>query len=143
LVTLDYRLHNGDIVEIITTKAAHGPSRDWLNIVRTNQAREKIRAWFKRQQRDENIAQGKEILDRELRRLAHETLVSIDADKLLELATQLKEYVDKTDENMLSLDVIKKAEEIEKLSKSVKEKMKAEEYYPAAGSNPNDPRWRP
>ena len=88
LVPLDYRLHNGDIVEIITTKAAHGPSRDWLNIVRTNQAREKIRAWFKRQQRDENIAQGKEILDRELRRLAHETLVTIDADKLLELASQ-------------------------------------------------------
>src|SRR5512141_2615884 len=77
LVPLDYRLHNGDIVEVITTKAAHGPSRDWLNIVRTNQAREKIRAWFKHQQRDENIAQGKEILDRELRRLAHETLVSI------------------------------------------------------------------
>ena len=75
LVPLDYRLHNGDIVEIITTKAAHGPSRDWMNIVRTNQAREKIRAWFKHQQRDENIAQGKEILDRELRRLAHETLV--------------------------------------------------------------------
>jgi len=66
-----------------------------------------------------------------------------DTDKLLELATQLKEYVDKTDENMLSLDVIKKAEEIEKLSKSVKEKMKADEYYPPAGYNPNDPRWRP
>ena len=88
LVTLDYRLHNGDIVEIITTKAAHGPSRDWLNIVRTNQAREKIRAWFKRQQRDENIAQGKEILDRELRRLAHETLSSLPPDKLAELAQQ-------------------------------------------------------
>jgi hypothetical protein len=57
-----------------------------------------------------------------------------DTDKLLELATELKEYVDKTDENMLSLDVIKKAEEIEKLSKSVKEKMKADEYYPPIGS---------
>ena len=74
LVPLDYRLRNGDIVEIITTKAAHGPSRDWLNIVQTSAAREKIRQWFKRQQRDENIAQGKELLDRELRRLAHETL---------------------------------------------------------------------
>ena len=63
-----------------------------------------------------------------------------DTDKLLELATQLKEYVDKTDENMLSLDVIKKAEEIEKLSKSVKEKMKAEAYYPPAGSDLNRPR---
>ena len=63
-----------------------------------------------------------------------------DTDKLLQLATELKEYVDKTNEHMLSLDVIKKAEEIEKLSKSVKEKMKADAYYPAAGSVPNDPR---
>lgn len=63
-----------------------------------------------------------------------------DTDKLLELATQLKEYVDKTSENMLSLDVIKKAEEIEKLSKSVKEKMKADEYFPPVGSRPDDPR---
>jgi GTP pyrophosphokinase len=89
LVPLDYRLRNGDIVEVVTTKAAHGPSRDWLNIVRTSHAREKIRAWFKRQQRDENITQGKELLDRELRRLAHETLLSIDADKLAEIGQQL------------------------------------------------------
>ncbi|MEO6060013.1 MAG: bifunctional (p)ppGpp synthetase/guanosine-3',5'-bis(diphosphate) 3'-pyrophosphohydrolase [Candidatus Limnocylindria bacterium] len=88
LVPLDYRLRNGDIVEIITTKAAHGPSRDWLSIVRTNQAREKIRAWFKHQQRDENVAQGKELLDRELRRLAHETLSSVNADRLAALAAQ-------------------------------------------------------
>jgi GTP diphosphokinase / guanosine-3',5'-bis(diphosphate) 3'-diphosphatase len=88
LVPLDYRLRNGDIVEIITTKAAHGPSRDWLNIVRTSAAREKIRQWFKRQQRDENIEQGKDLLDRELRRLAHETLASISTDRLLEIAQQ-------------------------------------------------------
>ena len=56
-----------------------------------------------------------------------------DTDKLLALATELKEYVDKTNENMLSLDVIRKAEEIEKLSKSVKDKMKADEYYPPVG----------
>jgi guanosine-3',5'-bis(diphosphate) 3'-pyrophosphohydrolase len=89
LVPLDSKLRNGDIVEIITTKAAHGPSRDWLNVVRTNAAREKIRQWFKRQQRDENITQGKELLDRELRRVAHETLATIDAEKLGEIATQL------------------------------------------------------
>src|SRR6185503_11593263 len=88
LVPLDYRLRNGDIVEIITTKAAHGPSRDWLNIVRTSQAREKIRQWFKRQQRDENITQGRELLDRELRRVAHETLGSVSAEKLSEIAAQ-------------------------------------------------------
>jgi len=90
LVPLDYKLRNGDIVEIITTKAAHGPSRDWMNVVQTSQAREKIRQWFKRQQRDENIAQGKEILDRELRRLAHETLTSVSPEKLSEIAQQLR-----------------------------------------------------
>ncbi len=90
LVPLDYRLRNGDIVEIVTTKAAHGPSRDWLNIVRTSHAREKIRAWFKRQQRDENIAQGRDLLDRELRRLAHETLASVAGPKLTEIAAQYR-----------------------------------------------------
>ncbi len=88
LVPLDYRLRNGDIVEIITTKAAHGPSRDWLNIVQTSAAREKIRQWFKRQQRDENITQGKDLLDRELRRVAHETLGSVTSEKLTEIAQQ-------------------------------------------------------
>ncbi len=77
LVPLDYRLHNGDIVEIVTTKAAHGPSRDWLNVVRTSHAREKIRAWFKRQERDENIVHGRESLERELRRLARTSIQAI------------------------------------------------------------------
>lgn len=62
-----------------------------------------------------------------------------DTDKLLQLAKELKEYVDKTDENMLSVEVLKKAAEIEKLSKSVQEKMKAEAYYPPVGSVRTDP----
>ena len=78
LVPLDYKLKNGDIVDIVTTKSAHGPSRDWLNIVTTSHAREKIRQWFKRQQRDENITHGRQVLDRELRRLARTTLDRID-----------------------------------------------------------------
>jgi GTP pyrophosphokinase len=90
LVPLDYKLRNGDIVEIVTTKAAHGPSRDWLNIVRTSHAREKIRGWFRRQERDENVEQGRDLLDRELRRLAHETLASVSVDKIAEIATQLR-----------------------------------------------------
>ena len=61
LVSLDYKLKNGDIVEIVTTKSAHGPSRDWLNLVTTSHAKEKIRQWFKRQQRDENIVHGKAV----------------------------------------------------------------------------------
>jgi guanosine-3',5'-bis(diphosphate) 3'-pyrophosphohydrolase len=89
LVPLDYRLKNGDIVEIVTTRAGHGPSRDWLNVVRTQHAREKIRQWFKRQERDENIVHGREALDRELRRLARTSTAAIGQDKLMEVARQL------------------------------------------------------
>jgi guanosine-3',5'-bis(diphosphate) 3'-pyrophosphohydrolase len=88
LVPLDYRLKNGDIVEIVTTKVGHGPSRDWLNLVRTSHAREKIRQWFKRQERDENIVHGRESLDRELRRLARTSSAALGQDKLIEVARQ-------------------------------------------------------
>jgi hypothetical protein len=59
-----------------------------------------------------------------------------DTDKLLQLATELKENVDKTNENILSLDVIKKAEEIEKLAKSIRDKMKAQALEPMPGTEP-------
>ena len=88
LVPLDYRLKNGDIVEIVTTKGEHGPSRDWLNVVRTSHAREKIRQWFKRKDRDENISHGKESLERELRRLARTTIGAVGHDKIAEVARQ-------------------------------------------------------
>jgi len=89
LVPLDYRLKNGDIVEIVTTKGEHGPSRDWLNVVRTSHAREKIRQWFKRKDRDENIVHGREALERELRRLARASIASVGADKILDVARHL------------------------------------------------------
>src|SRR6187397_1331909 len=85
LVPLDYRLKNGDIVEIVTTKGEHGPSRDWMKIVKTSHAREKIRQWFKRKDRDENIVHGREALERELRRLARASISSVGADKILEV----------------------------------------------------------
>ncbi|HEY3109047.1 MAG TPA: bifunctional (p)ppGpp synthetase/guanosine-3',5'-bis(diphosphate) 3'-pyrophosphohydrolase, partial [Chloroflexota bacterium] len=73
LVSLDYQLKNGEIVEIITSKSPKGPSRDWLNpnlnYVKTHHAREKIRQWFRRQQREENIVRGREIMEKELARL--------------------------------------------------------------------------
>ena len=86
LVPLDYRLKNGDIVEIVTTKGEHGPSRDWLNVVRTSHAREKIRQWFKRKDRDENIVHGRESLERELRRLARTSIAAVGVDRIAEVA---------------------------------------------------------
>ena len=73
LVPLNYQLKNGDVVEIIATKGEKGPSRDWLNpelgYVETSHAREKIRQWFRKQERVENIERGRELLDKEMRRL--------------------------------------------------------------------------
>jgi GTP pyrophosphokinase len=73
LVPLNHQLQNGDVVEILTGKSSRGPSRDWLNPnlghIKTSQAREKIRQWFKRQERQENMEKGSEMLDRELHRL--------------------------------------------------------------------------
>ena len=86
LVPLDYRLKNGDIVEIVTTKGEHGPSRDWLNVVRTSHAREKIRQWFKRKDRDENIVHGRESLERELRRLGRTSIGAVGADSIADIA---------------------------------------------------------
>lgn len=75
LVTLEYSLKTGDMVEILTAKHG-GPSRDWLNVnlklVSTQRARSKIRNWFKRQDREQNLTQGKAVLDRELKRLGLE-----------------------------------------------------------------------
>jgi GTP pyrophosphokinase len=90
LVPLDYKLNNGDIVEIVTTKAARGPSRDWLKIVQTGHAKEKIRQWFKRQEREENIVHGRESLERELRRLARTSLEKLGPEKVAEMAEMYK-----------------------------------------------------
>jgi GTP pyrophosphokinase len=94
LVSLDTRLRNGDIVEIITSKGSRGPSRDWLNpnlgFVHTAHAREKIRQWFRRQQRDENIVRGRELVEKALKRL------NVDGVKLDDLAADFK--FDKVDD---------------------------------------------
>lgn len=84
LVALDYQLKNGEQVEVLTAKQG-GPSRDWLNThlnyVATQKARQKIRQWFRHEQRDENITEGRDILDRELRRLG------FDQESYAEIAT--------------------------------------------------------
>ena len=67
IVTFDYVLQNGDIVEIRTSKSAPGPSRDWLNVAQSGSARTKIKQWFKKERRDENIQRGRDMLADELR----------------------------------------------------------------------------
>ena len=67
IVPLDYQLKNGDVVEVLTSKAAHGPSRDWLQIAKSSEARGKIRQWFKKEKREENIVNGRASFESELK----------------------------------------------------------------------------
>jgi guanosine-3',5'-bis(diphosphate) 3'-pyrophosphohydrolase len=86
LVPLNYKLQNGDVVEILAAKGERGPSRDWLNphfgYIATTSARTKVRQWFRRVARGENVALGKQMLERELRRL---TLPFAKQDELAKL----------------------------------------------------------
>ncbi|MBQ9488048.1 MAG: bifunctional (p)ppGpp synthetase/guanosine-3',5'-bis(diphosphate) 3'-pyrophosphohydrolase [Selenomonadaceae bacterium] len=83
MVPLDYTLKNGDSVEIMTNRSNHGPSRDWINIVASSDTRSKIRSWFRRENRPENIEQGKAQVEAELRRLNYH-VKDLMREKLLE-----------------------------------------------------------
>ena len=99
LVPLDYKLQNGDIVEIVTSKLAAGPSRDWLKLVRTPQAKAKIRRWFKRERKEESTARGREIIEKEIRKLGYEPHELL-ADNILEAV--LKRFSFSTSEDLLA-----------------------------------------
>lgn len=98
IVPLEYELNNGDIVNIITSKKSTGPSRDWLKYVKTSTARSKIKRWFKKQQRDEIIRRGKELLNREFER-QHIDLSGKDKDE--ELQRIAEELGENNRENLL------------------------------------------
>ena len=82
MVTFDTPLKNGDIVEVITSKSAHGPSRDWMKLCKSNEARNKIRQWFKKERREENIATGRASFESELKH-AGISLASITTEEML------------------------------------------------------------
>jgi GTP diphosphokinase / guanosine-3',5'-bis(diphosphate) 3'-diphosphatase len=82
MVTLDYTLKTGDIVEILTSKHSYGPSKDWLKLAQTSQAKNKIRAFFKKQQKDENVDKGRELVEKEIRSMGFETKEILSADNI-------------------------------------------------------------
>lgn len=86
IVSLEHKIETGQIIEILTTKSiSHGPNKDWLNIAHTSEARSKIRAWFKRERREENIIEGKMELERELKR----SYIRLDEEQYQDLIEKL------------------------------------------------------
>ncbi|MBY6035350.1 bifunctional (p)ppGpp synthetase/guanosine-3',5'-bis(diphosphate) 3'-pyrophosphohydrolase [Fictibacillus nanhaiensis] len=82
MVTLDYRLKTGDIIEILTSKHSYGPSQDWLKITQSSHAKNKIRQWFKRERREENVAKGKELVEKEIKNRGYELKEIFTTDNL-------------------------------------------------------------
>ncbi|WP_127575938.1 RelA/SpoT family protein [Paenibacillus barengoltzii] len=99
IVPLDHRLKTGDIVEILTSKHSYGPSQDWLKIAQSSHARSKIKQWFKKEKREENVEKGREAIERELKRAGLEPSLWMSDDKLLEAA---KKYAFNDIDDMLS-----------------------------------------
>jgi len=99
IVPLEYQMKNGDIIEIITSASVHGPSMDWLKIIKTSQARNKINAWFKKEKREENIVLGKEMLEKELKR---QGLGQLDLDSPDYIAKIVKRYGYASDDDLFA-----------------------------------------
>lgn len=86
IVPLDYQLVNGDIVQIMTSKQSTGPSRDWLNFVKTSQAKSRIKQWFKKEKREENIIRGRDILENELKKNNLDAKEFLQEENLVQIA---------------------------------------------------------
>ncbi|MGX6442874.1 RelA/SpoT family protein [Neobacillus sp. K501] len=86
MVTLDYKLKTGDIIEILTSKHSYGPSQDWLKLAQTSQAKNKIRAFFKKQRREENVEKGKELVEKEIRSMEFDLKEILTSENLKKVA---------------------------------------------------------
>ena len=90
IVPFDSQLHNGDIVEIITSNSSRGPSRDWMKICKSNEARNKIRQWFKKERREENVATGRAAFESEMKRCGMSMSQLMDEDVLPQVLKKVK-----------------------------------------------------
>lgn len=151
IVPLDYKLKNGNIVEILTSSSSTGPSRDWLKIVISSQAKSKIRQWFKKEERDSNIIKGKELLEKEIKRQGYKPTELLKEEWLKSLAKKvslnsiddlyaaigygsitLSQVISKLKENYKEL-YSQKVDEKELINKQVTSNSPKKEYKPTQG----------
>ncbi|RAU93066.1 bifunctional (p)ppGpp synthetase/guanosine-3',5'-bis(diphosphate) 3'-pyrophosphohydrolase [Paenibacillus sp. YN15] len=88
IVPLDHRLKTGDIVEILTSKHSYGPSQDWLKLAQSSHTKSKIKQFFKKEKREENVEKGRDAIEREIRRIGFEPSQVMADDKMLEVAAK-------------------------------------------------------
>ncbi len=127
IVNLDYELKNGDIIEIITSGGSNGPSRDWLKVAKTSQARNKINQWFKKEKREENVEQGKDIFEKEVRKSGLTMNQAIKSDYM---ETLLRKYNFHTVEDLyaaIALGAITAAKIVSKLKEEYRKSLPPEE----------------
>ena len=91
IVPLTYELQNGDIIDVLTSEKVHGPSRDWLKIVKSPSARSKINQWFKKEMRDENITRGKEMVVSEIKKSGF-TVANLTKNEFMEVALRKQSF---------------------------------------------------
>lgn len=141
IVPLETKLTNGDILEVLTSKQGGGPSRDWLSFVKTSQAKNRIRQWFKKEQREDNIARGRENLDREVRKLGLDPGNVLKVDSLLAIGKS-QNFIGVDDLYAAIGDGVITPNKVlmrlrEELSKEEREKMHLESLQQGEGKKPS------
>jgi len=143
IVPLAHQLQTGDFVEVMTSSSSHGPSRDWLNIVKTSEAKAKIRAWLKKEQRDENIIRGRELLEREAKRLGY-SMSQLNKPELVE--TLYKRYSVQSYDDvcaMVGFGGLSTVQVLNRLIDEYKKQHKVEEAAAQLAEQPPEPQPQP
>ena len=143
IVPLAHQLQTGDFVEVMTSSSSHGPSRDWLNIVKTSEAKAKIRAWLKKEQRDENIIHGRELLEREAKRLGY-SMSQLNKPELVE--TLYKRYSVQSYDDvcaMVGFGGLSTVQVLNRLIDEYKKQHRSEELATQLTEQPSEPQPQP
>lgn len=127
IVPINYKLKNGNIVEVLTSSNSNGPSRDWLKIVQSSQAKTKIKQWFKKERREENIAKGKDMLEQSVKRMNVPMQIAMNPKTLNAVAKRMSLSSEEDLYATLGYGGITLAQILPKIREYIKKEVPAEE----------------